>query len=458
MKEVGKLKRKTIAVIEYSELRGQEHVHSASGRLLAERLTTELVKSGQVEVIERSQLQKVMNELKLESSGMVDEATAKSIGRILGVEAIVTGTMAKTGSDIEIHSRLIRVADGLILSAVTAADATTTFDGLSAQDSRAALKLAEEELRRLEELQAAVREQQKLKALQQQIEEKKKEIAEERSRLKQDEAQGSVSQAPAKSIDTSEIVGNDGAPMVLVPAGESVMGHEASDGPDGPARQVYLDAFYIDKFEVTTGRYAQFLKTTKREPPKYWDQVIPASDGERPVIGVFWDDAEAYCHWVGERLPTEAEWEKAVRGSDGRLNPWGTEEASKSLANVGWHGSDSYTAGYKAIAPVGSYPSDRSPYGVYDLAGNVTEWVADWFDPHYYRYGPKSNPKGPNGGREKVIRGGSHWNLNHVYSPISVFVSSHSRETHTIDAADRGYGDPLHRHDAIGFRCARSVP
>jgi formylglycine-generating enzyme required for sulfatase activity/TolB-like protein len=455
LKELDKLKKKTIAVIEFSELRGQEYVHSASGRLLAERLTTGLVKSGQVEVVERSQLEKVKNELKLESSGMVDDATAKSIGRILGVEAIVTGTMTRTGSDIEIHSRLIRVEDGRIMTAVSAHEPLATYEDLSVRDSREALKQAEEELKRLEELQAAVREQQKLKALQQQIEEKKKAIAEERLRLEQSEPQGSANQGFGKVLDVTELVGNDGAPMVLVPAGEFFMGANASypHEADGPKHPIYVDVFYIDKFEVTTGRYAQFLKSTRREPPKYWDQVIPVSDGERPVIGVSWDDADAYCRWAGKRLPAEAEWERTARGYDERLQPWGDEKATRSHANFGWFMSMS-TGGYKELAPVGGYRSDRSPYGVYDLGGNVAEWVADWFDPHYYSYGPKSNPKGPGGGREKVIRGGSYWNpifnsFEPSYAPAPIVLYK--------DLASRGAKDSSFRHDAIGFRCARNV-
>src|SRR3989442_6188260 len=127
---------------------------------------------------------------------------------------------------------------------------------------------------------------------------------------------------PPGRAPTAVQIGKDGALMVLVPAGEFTMGGDSLDNPRHP---VYLDAFYMDKYEVTTSRYAAFVKATGRELPSKWREVRLVSHGERPVIGVLWEDADAYCRWAGKRLPTEAEWEKAARGTDGREYPWGNE-------------------------------------------------------------------------------------------------------------------------------------
>ena len=200
-----------------------------------------------------------------------------------------------------------------------------------------------------------------------------------------------------------EVLGRDGTPMVLVPAGVFTMG---GDNIDNPRHPVHLDAFFMDKYEVTTARYARFLKEAGRNPPYLWNQVSPARDAERPVIGVTWDDAEAYCRWAGKRLPTEAEWEKASRGPDGRPYPWGNAAPTSRHANFNkcceWQG-------YGMLTPVGSLEAGRSPYGIHDLAGNVAEWVADWYDKTYYKFELDRNPKGPAEGEEKVVRGGS-WN------------------------------------------------
>jgi formylglycine-generating enzyme required for sulfatase activity len=231
-----------------------------------------------------------------------------------------------------------------------------------------------------------------------------------------------------------ELIGKDGAPMVLVPAGEFTMGGESIDNPRHP---VYLDAFYMDKYEVTTSRYARFLQATRRQLPFKWSEVGLVSHGDRPVIGVIWEDANAYCRWVGKRLPTEAEWEKAARGTDGREYPWGNEAPTPRHANFNkcceWKG-------YGVLAIVGSLEAGRSPYGIYDLAGNVSEWVADWYDMTSYKYELDRNPKGPANGEEKVVRGGS-W-----YDPGSLQRSAlRSRNYPSAPSTDRG------------FRCAKDA-
>jgi formylglycine-generating enzyme required for sulfatase activity len=200
----------------------------------------------------------------------------------------------------------------------------------------------------------------------------------------------------------AEITGKDGAMMVLVPAGEFVMGSDDSqDDAEKPAHRVFLDAFYIDKHEVTVGRYARLLEATGAKPPMKWDTIDQAEHRARPVVFVDWEDAAMYCRWAGKRLPTEAEWEKAARGTDGRIYPWGNDPPTPRHTKFGarWKG-------YDDLLPVGSLEDGKSPYGNYDMAGNAWEWVSDWYDQHYYKTSPSQNPKGPKTSWTKVLRGG----------------------------------------------------
>jgi formylglycine-generating enzyme required for sulfatase activity len=211
------------------------------------------------------------------------------------------------------------------------------------------------------------------------------------------------------------MTGQDGAPMVLVPAGEFTMGarddgQEATSG-ERPAHQVYLDAFYIDQYEVTTSRYANFFQETTRDPPGYWSKSVLKQHANKPVEGVTWEDAKAYCEWAGKRLSTEAEWEKAARGPDQRMYPWGDEPPDKKVANFA---NCCNFQDYGVLTEVGSFDGGTSPDGAYDMAGNVWEWVADWYDDSLYQQRAKGktpvrNPRGPEKGTFKVFRGGS-WN------------------------------------------------
>ena len=207
----------------------------------------------------------------------------------------------------------------------------------------------------------------------------------------------------------------DGMVMVYVPAGEFLMGSSEADGQaeddEKPQHTVYLDAFWIDRTEVTNAQYRKCLEAGACQEPGCWDQNdYNASD--QPVVCVSWDDAQAYAAWAGGRLPTEAEWEKAARGTDGRIYPWGNEFDGSRLnycdRNCEFGAKDTSTDdGYAEMAPVGRYPSGASPYGALDMAGNVLEWVADWWHPEYYDYSPARNPQGPDSGNYRVIRGGA---------------------------------------------------
>ena len=204
-----------------------------------------------------------------------------------------------------------------------------------------------------------------------------------------------------------KVTGKDGAPMALVPDGEFAMGSDLVDD-EKPQHRVYLNAFYMDTYEVTVGQYAKFL-----EAPPDWNIMNQARHQKRPVANVDWADAATYCKWAGKRLPTEAEWEKAARGTDGRTYPWGNEVRTRLHATFGKLDTSKDDLGWNshaALTPVGLLEDGKSPYGIYDMAGNVWEWTSDWYDKNYYQSSPSQNPEGPSSGEFKVIRGGSWFN------------------------------------------------
>ncbi len=276
-----------------------------------------------------------------------------------------------------------------------------------------------------------------------------------------------------------EIRSEDSAEMVLIPAGDFWMGNTpeglnsfrsyctripkvpackngAYERDELPRRRVMLDAFYIDRFEVTNVLFERFVKATGHQTvaerrgkgavwlPKNrgWEQEVsnaawrspngPGSSAEptHPVMQVAWYDAAAYCRWAGKRLPTEAEWEKAARGPDGRRYPWG-DAWDPTRANGELR--------VKGTTPVGTYPQGASPYGVHDMAGNVWEWVADWYGEGYYRWGSTRNPTGPEIGEFRVARGGSWVN-----------------EAAGLETTHRHRIGPGHPTNTLGFRCAKS--
>jgi sulfatase modifying factor 1 len=231
-----------------------------------------------------------------------------------------------------------------------------------------------------------------------------------------------------------ELIGKDGAPAVLIPAGSFVMG----DDENSPRRDIYVDAFYLDKYEVTVSRYAKFLKATGNVgAPEEWQTVNPQNGAELPVVGVDWHDADSYCRWVGKRLPTESEWEKAARGSDERKYPWGNDVPTPEHAIFGKpYKNPVYKNG---VAAVGTRSKGASPFGIHDLSGNVSEWVADWFAEGFSRADVR-NPKGAEKGTVKAIRGGG-W-----YDPPERLI-----------IAKRWYANPDQRLDDLGFRCASDV-
>ena len=229
---------------------------------------------------------------------------------------------------------------------------------------------------------------------------------------------------------------NTQSDMVLVPAGEFVIGSNSGADDEQPEHRVYLDAFYIDKYEVTVDQYDKCVQSGKcTKPDEGGDCNWGKSDrGNHPINCVDWDQARTYCEWVGKRLPTEAEWEKAARGTDWRKYPWGDQDASCNYAVMDDGGNG---CGKNSTWPVGSKPNGASPYGAMDMAGNVGEWVADRYGENYYKSNSNKNPKGPADGNYRVYRGGS-WNLNAVNQRSS----------------SRGRYNPVGKNYNCGFRCA----
>lgn len=274
------------------------------------------------------------------------------------------------------------------------------------------------------------------------------------------------SSEPAPSIEAK-----DGSEMLLIPAGEFTMGGRKEDldgfekqgylnyASEGPLHKVSISSFYMDKYEITNAQYAQFLNYIEKtgdhsinhpdqpdnigHQQQYIDEKL--NDPLQPAVGINWFDAYAYCKWAGKRLPTEAEWEYAARGSDDiyRKYPWGNEEPdAEGIWRANYRplkGAD--LDGYRHTSPVGSYPDGISPFGIMDMAGNAEEWVHDWLDVGYYgKTDGAKDPQGPLGGRNKVIKGGSY-----------------GSDKYHVRIATRLYGAPHPKTELLGIRCAQSI-
>jgi formylglycine-generating enzyme required for sulfatase activity len=244
--------------------------------------------------------------------------------------------------------------------------------------------------------------------------------------------------ASVPEVITSE---RDGAEMVFIPPGEFIMGTNGGYANEKPEHTIFVDGFYIYKYEVTVAQYKSFLQDQQgngHEPDGSYDSYMPgdyftnAKYANHPVVNVNWEDAAAYCRWAGNRLPREAEWEKAARGTGGKTYPWG-DAWDEKLSN--WDdGEQGFRSdGFRFTAPVGSFPKGASPFGIHDMAGNVWEWVDDWYQP--YRGNSMQDPDF--GNTYRVIRGGS-W----LRYPLG------------LTATSRDTCAPKLRYNSIGFRCA----
>lgn len=235
-------------------------------------------------------------------------------------------------------------------------------------------------------------------------------------------------------------LGRDAAQMVSIPGGTVWIGakEERGEFDEKPARQVTINPYFIDLYEVTNAQYQRFAQETNRhrqEVMVFFDDTTVLFQPTLPAVGVSWFDADAYCAWAGKRLPTEAEWEHAARGEDDRAWPWG-ERYADGYANG--RGEDD---GFAYTAPVGSFEAGRSPFGLYDMSGNVLEWVFDWYSEFYYKEGQVTQPKGPDSGLAKALRGGS-WDNN----------------GNDLRTTKRAAVAPYRKEATIGFRCAMDGP
>ncbi len=234
---------------------------------------------------------------------------------------------------------------------------------------------------------------------------------------------------PAETPDQKKDKDTDLSQMALIPAGDFMMGSPSGKGnsDEHPQHKVWVSAFYMDKYLVTFDQYDKFCEATGRDPAQDngWGR------GKNPVINIKWGDADAYCRWAGKRLPTEAEWEKAARGGTDTSYFFGEDPGQ--LKDYAWYADNSNDR----VQPVGQ--KKPNPYGLYDIVGNVWEWVNDYYGQSYYDESPAQNPPGPAGGEYRVLRGGS-WNINADY----------------LESAHRGMDEPDHQDTSDGCRCAKS--
>ncbi len=231
--------------------------------------------------------------------------------------------------------------------------------------------------------------------------------------------------------------------MVFIPGGDYQRGrtHALPDDDlkwwpvlmrdDRPVKKIRVDPFYLDQYEVTNERYAEFVSATRHRAPYHWPKgKVPEGKGKLPVVNVSWDDAVAYARWAGKRLPTEAEWERACRGlGEGATYPWGEDKPSRALARYNSVDGPSEVGKCKA-----------NYFGLYDVAGNAWEWCSDWYEKDYYARAPELNPKGPESGKYRVLRGGS-------WADVEKYLT----------CAYRSWARQAERSPNIGFRCAKSL-
>ena len=353
-----------------SDIERPENVSAEVSAYIYDVMMGALVKSGKFNVISRNERDEILREVGYQQTGTTDPAEVVEIGRQLNVHKMIFGKIHRVFGEYSLTLKIIDVERATV----------ERTEEESFGESRKAVR------------EAAVRIARKIAGI------------------------------------SSMLVPRE---MILIPADSFTMGSESGNRDEQPTHAVFLDAFSIDQFEVTNAQYWEFLEATRRRPPKYWgDPRFNRPD--QPVVGVTWMDARDYCRWAEKRLPTEAEWEKAARGTDGRRFPWGTEPPNGFRANF------RNETGHPV--EVGSYEDGLSFYGVHDMAGNISEWVRDWYDRAYYSVSPDENPRGPSKGSFRVIRGGS-------WRDFGANLRSSIRRSF----------NPMAGRDDLGVRCARDV-
>ncbi|ALP51663.1 hypothetical protein Tel_00080 [Candidatus Tenderia electrophaga] len=254
---------------------------------------------------------------------------------------------------------------------------------------------------------------------------------------KRAEGQGPGMSVPIYYDETR--IGADPNEMIRIPAGTFIRGTDFRLPDEGPRHEVELPAYWIDKYEVTNLQYKQFIDATGHRSPRHFrNRSFPEGKADHPVTQVSWYDAHDYCEWAGKRLPDDKEWEKAARGTDGRMFPWGSGfSIDKANTPVRW--AAMYVEG--DTTPVGAFEGGKSPYGLYDMTGNVWEWTSSWYLPY-----PGNQRVTENYGEKyKVLKGGSWWDCSFYKCGISAPVFN------------RSFFNPRTKNDSFGFRCAKDA-
>lgn len=403
-------------------------VSGAMAAIVTDVVRSELRFCGKYELIEKARMQEVLRLQGFQQTGCTEAECAAKLGKILNVKKMVVGGLGKMGESYRLSLRVVDVETAVIEA-----------EGAEKQ------ALKEDDLDRL--------------------------VPSLVSRLfcpeiKRPEAAPPLAppeSAKGKPVYKEIVNPIDRSVLIEIPAGEFITGSKSPHfdlRDEAPQHKVSLETYYIGKYEVTVQQYLLFCVATGRTMPEGFN-----NKNELPVTGVKWEDAKAYCDWAGLRLPTEAEWEKAARGTDGRIFPWGNEEWNAGgIFRMNFGGSGGYIDGigwiedgYEYTAPVGSFPEGASPYGALDMAGNVMEWCNDWYDGKYYASSPRSNPTGPASGKYHTLRG-SAWGINDavwVSYQKGAFVKTQTREPAghiTNRMSGKNYEE---KKNAIGFRVAK---
>jgi len=397
--------KRVMNYIAVMDLKCTEEIGKDNCVLLTNIVVEELVRSKKYTVIDRANREKILGEVGFQQTGCVEGGCMVEAGRILGVGKIVVGSVNKLGETYFVTLQIVNVETAAVEIAEKSKCQNCKLDSLADTVANAARKLMG-----LEPVSSV--------------------------HVTQPDSQPRITQPRLEEKRFPK-------DMVYVPAGAFMMGCNSSlddecGDDEKPYHKVYLDAFYIDKYEVSVDRFGACVRAGKCKKPitrQYYNWGVPGR-GNHPINGVSLNEAVSYCAYVGKRLPTEAEWEKAARGNDGRKYPWGNMRASCDFAvmNEGAKG-----CGRNSTWPVGSKTDGASPYGAMDMLGNVWEWTADFYDGNYYAGSPGRNPKGPSSGSYVVLRGGGY--------------NSATDELRTSYRFSLGTN---HSYYAAGFRCVRN--
>jgi len=450
--------------------------------LITEEIRHALVQSRQYRVIDKENMNKIFASLKESQKDCYEDRCRLRIGRLLAANKMLTGTLGRIGNTYRLYLKITDIERAGIEKDYRDKCELCTVDALPDLACYATYKLlgleppvehpgasakgggsgtaapptppaADPEFEKLvRQEQAKLEAQKRLEA------ERKAKIDADYNALRSihdnpnysDEAKKAaykkfLEKWPDDTTHKAEVetwLKFAGVPegFVLIPAGKFMMGcapnDSSCDSDEKPYHEVYLDAYYIQKHEVTVAEYRECVSAgacTKPNTGSYCNWGKSGRD-DHPINCVDWHQAKAYCGWIGGRLPTEAEWEKAARGTDGWKYPWGDATATCEYA-VMYRGGTG--CGKDRTWPVCSKPRGNSPYGLCDTAGNVWEWVSDWYGENYYSSSPRSNPKGSSSGEYRVLRGGGWLGFPRY-----------------LRASNRYWDSPSGRGDFVGFRCA----